>query len=48
MTNELAITLDNSNEKTFPDLEVISTSSTGQSVSDTIKGEKGYSYGNKH
>lgn len=38
MTNELAITLDNSNEKTFSDPEVISISSNGQSISDTVKG----------
>ncbi|KAI7893434.1 major facilitator superfamily domain-containing protein [Mucor mucedo] len=39
MTNELAITLDNSNEKTFSDPEVLSISSNGQSISDTVKGE---------
>lgn len=40
MTNELAITLDNSNEKTFSDLEVLSDSSNGPSISDTINGKK--------
>lgn len=40
MTNELAITLDNSkNEKTFVDPEVLSLSSSGRSVSDTIGGK---------
>lgn len=40
MTNELAITLDNSkNEKTFSDPEVISNSSNGQSYSETIHGK---------
>ena len=37
MTNELAITLDQSNhEKTISDPEVLSVSSNGQSVSDTV------------
>lgn len=40
MTNELAITLDNSkNEKAFVDPEVLSLSSSGRSVTDTIGGK---------
>lgn len=40
MTNELAITLDNSkNEKTFADPEALSLSSSDRSVSDTIGGK---------
>ncbi|GAA5815558.1 hypothetical protein MFLAVUS_009070 [Mucor flavus] len=41
MTNELAITLDNSkNEKAFVDPEVLSLSSSGRSVTDTIGGSE--------
>lgn len=42
MTNERAITLGNSNEKTFSDLDVVSKSSIGQSVSDTAEGTLAY------
>jgi hypothetical protein len=39
MTNELAFTLDNSNnEKTFSDLGVLSESSIDHSASDTLEG----------
>ncbi|KAG2202721.1 hypothetical protein INT46_003229 [Mucor plumbeus] len=37
MTNERAITIDNSNEKTFSDLDVVSKSSIGHSASDTAE-----------
>jgi spore coat polysaccharide biosynthesis predicted glycosyltransferase SpsG len=42
MTNERAITIDNSNEKTFSDLDVVSKSSIGHSASDTAEGMFAY------
>jgi hypothetical protein len=40
MTNELAITVDNSkNEKTFSDPEVLPTASSDQSFTETIHGK---------
>jgi hypothetical protein len=38
MTNERAITLDHAKERTLSDLDVVSQSSDGQSISETIDG----------
>lgn len=38
MTNERAVNLDHAKERTFPDLETVSQSSDGQSISETVDG----------
>lgn len=46
MTNERAITIDHSNEKTFSDLDVVSKSSSNghSSASDTAEGMPSYCF----